>query len=150
VAATHTFTTGQGLDNAMSAFGGDANTAVQQLLACFKSSPDGHRMGRLMVPGGAHFDFPIEVTNLDIFRVERTGFGYHDEAWEMGVDYPPTVMRWTTQTNLTLCMRLIAEGKFKVDSITTHTIPLEDVDSRITQVIQEPGTMLGVVFEMNG
>jgi len=149
VALTRNFTNQQGLDTAVIAFGGDANLAVQQLQKCFKSSPDGHLMGRLMVPGGAYFDFPRTITNMDICRVGRTGFGYHDEEWEFGTDYPSVAMRWTTQTNLKLCMRLISEGKFNVDAITTHTIPLEDVESRMAEVIQEPDKMLGIVFEMN-
>ena len=149
VEITRAFTDGQGLDTAVIAFGGDANMAVQQLQKCFKCSPDGHLMGRLMIPGGAWFDFPRTITNMDICRVGRTGPGYHDEEWEFGVDYPPVFMRWTTQTNLKLCMRLISEGKFNVDAITTHKIPLVDVESRLAEIIQKPDKMLGIVFEMN-
>ena len=57
-------------------------------------------------------------------------------------------MRWTTQTNLKLCMRLISEGKFNLDAITTHKIPLVEVESRLTEIIQEPDKMLGIIFEM--
>ena len=52
-------------------------------------------------------------------------------------------------TNLKLCMRLISEGKFNVDAVTTHKIPLVDVELRLAEIIQEPDRMLGVVFEMN-
>jgi len=149
VELTRKFTTQQGLDTAVIAFGGDANVAIEQLQKCFKSSPDGHLMGRLMIPGGAYFDFPRLITNMDICRVGRTGFGYHDEAWEFGNDYPPVVMRWTTQTNLKLCMRLISEGKLDVNVLTTHTIPLQNAESRMAKIIQEPDKMLGIVFEMS-
>jgi len=148
VAATERFTQGQGLDTAALAFGGQADAAVRDLIACFKTAPDGHPMGRLMIPGGAHFAFPGGVTNLDICRVGRTGFGYHDEAWERGADYPPTVMRWTTQTNLDLCMRLIADNRFPVKALTTHTVCLEDAEQRIAALVQNPDEMLGVVLTM--
>ena len=149
VELTQKFTTQQGLDTAVIAFGGDANQALQKLQKCFKFSPDGHLMGRLMIPGGAYFDFPRSITNMDICRVGRTGFGYHDEAWEFGNDYPPVVMRWTTQTNLKLCMRLISEGKLNVDTLTTHAIALEHAESKMAEIIQYPDKMLGVIFEMS-
>ena len=147
VAVTREFTNGYGVDAAVIAFGGDANTAIEGLHKCFKRTTDGHMMGRIMVPGNAAFEYPRHLTNMDIRRVARTGPGYHDEAWEYGPDYPPVHMRWTTQTNLKLCMRLMAEGRFKVDSVTTHVIPLEDVDAQISEAIEEPDKMLGVIFE---
>ena len=149
VELTQKFTSHQGLDTGVIAFGGDANQAIQKLQKCFKSSPDGHLMGRIMIPGGAYFDFPRSITNMDICRVGRTGFGYHDEAWEFGNDYPPVVMRWTTQTNLKLCMRLISEGKLNVGTLTTHTIELEHAESEMAKIIQYPDSMLGVIFEMS-
>ena len=73
---------------------------------------------------------------------------YHDEPWEYGDPYPPVFMRWTTRTNLELCMRLIAEGRLDVDCLTTHTIPLEDVEAQIADIVDNPDSILGVVFEM--
>ncbi len=148
VKITKKFADRYGLDAAVIAYGGDANGSIEKIHQCLKCAPDGHLMGRIMIPGNAIFAYPMTLTNVDIRRASRLGPGYHDEAWEFGRDYPPVVMRWTTRTNLELCMRLIAEGKLKVDSLTTHTIPLEDVDTRISAIINEPDRILGVVFEM--
>ena len=148
VAITGRFTEGQGLDTAVLAFGGEAEDAMRELIACFKTAPDGHRMGRLMIPGGARFAFPEGITNLDICRVGRTGFGCHDEAWGRGADYPHTVMRWTTQTNLALCMRLIVDGRFPVQALTTHAVALEEVEQRLATLVQAPDEMLGVILTM--
>ncbi len=148
VGITTKFTDKYGLDAAVIAYGGDANGSIEKIHQCLKCAPDGHLMGRIMVPGNAIFTYPMTVTNVDIRRSSRVGPGYHDESWELGRDYPPVFMRWTTHTNLELCMRLIAEGKLKVDSLTTHTIPLEDVDTKISAIINEPDKILGVVFEM--
>ncbi|MFB3894235.1 MAG: zinc-binding dehydrogenase [Phycisphaerae bacterium] len=148
ITLTKDFTCGMGLDGAIFAFGGDGKRAYEQTFQCMKKSPDGHRMGRVVVVGGARLEIPWSPANLDIRIAARTGPGYHDDPWEYGPDYPPVFMRWTTKTNLALCMRLIAEGRLNVDALTTHTIPLKDVDAGISAIINEPDAILGVVFTM--
>jgi len=149
VAATKHFTRGYGLDAGVLAFGGDGNDAVQKLEKCMKRSPDGHPMGRIVVVGGTKFQYQATLSNIDIRRAARTGPGYHDPAWEYGQAYPPVFMRWTTRTNLELCLRLMAEGKLKVDLLTTHTIPLARVDEEISMILADPDAILGVVFVMS-
>ncbi|MHC4983195.1 MAG: zinc-dependent alcohol dehydrogenase [Planctomycetota bacterium] len=146
-ARTAEFTGGRGLDAAVFAMKGEADKAMKDIESCMKRSPDGHPMGRIVVVGGIRFDYTSTLTNIDIRRASRTGAGYHDEKWETGQDYPPVFMRWTTRTNLQLCMRLISEGKLNVDVLTTHTIPLADVERAIDAIIDEPDEILGVVFE---
>ena len=148
VAATKEFTQGEGLDGAVFSFTGDGTKALAAVRECLKCTADGHRMGRLMVVGAVKFDYSFGLTNADLREVSRTGAGYHDDAWEYGADYPPALMRWTTRTNLELAMRLMARGKLAVDGLTTHTIPLADVESRIAGIIHDPDSILGVVFTM--
>ena len=149
VEATLGFTGGKGLDSAVLAFGGDGTEAVAKLTRCMKTAPDGHAMGQIVVVGGTRIDLAATLWNVDIRRSSRTGPGYHDEAWERGEGYPPVFTRWTTQTNLELCMRLIAEGKLDVDSLTTHKIPVEDAEEEVAAVIDDPDEILGLVFQMN-
>jgi threonine dehydrogenase-like Zn-dependent dehydrogenase len=151
IAATKAFTRGQGLDAAVFAFGGDGNQALESTRACLKCAPDGHPYGRIVVVGLSHFNWApgFPMTNIDIRQASRTGPGYHDDHWETGPGYPPVFMRWTTRTHLELCMRLIAEGKLNVDALTTHIVPLHDVDAAILAIIGEPDKILGVVFEMH-
>jgi hypothetical protein len=113
-----------------------------------KKSPDGHRMGRVVVVGGAILEIPWAPANLDIRIAARTGPGYHDATWEYGTDYPPVFMRWTTRTNLALCLRLIAERRLQVDPLTTHTITLKDCDAGIAAILPDAHKILGVVFTM--
>ncbi len=148
IEATAAFTDGYGLDSAVLAFGGNGDKAFSSITRCMKLSPDGHRMGTVVVVGGASFTLPAETTNLDVRRSSRTGAGYHDEPWEIGPPYPPVFMRWTTRTNIELCLRLIAEGRLNVDCLTTHTIPLEQAEARVAEIMQDPDSILGVVFEM--
>ena len=150
VAATRQFTGGYGLDAAVIAFGGDANETMAKLEKCMKVTPDGHPMGRILVVGAPRFEYTATMTNIDVRRVSRTGPGYHDEAWEYGPDYPPVFMRWTTRTNLTLCLRLMGEGRLNVDALTTHTIPLAGVDEGVSAALDDPDSVLGVVFVRSG
>lgn len=148
VALTKEFTYNAGLDGSVFAFGGDGRKAYDQTMQCFKRSPDGHRMGRIVIVGGAKVEVAWTAANIDVRIAARTGPGYHDAAWEFGTDYPPVFMRWTTRTNLALCLRLIAEGKLKVDPLTTHTMALKDVDAGIQGLLADPDRVLGVVFTM--
>jgi threonine dehydrogenase-like Zn-dependent dehydrogenase len=149
VQATADFTGGHGLDSAVIAFGGNADKALDGLTRCMKLSPDGHHWGAIVVVGGATYTVPSNTTNIDIRRSSRTGPGYHDEAWEYGPAYPPVFMRWTTQSNLQLCLRLISEGRLNVDCLTTHTVPLEKARTAVDEMMQDPDGILGVVFEMS-
>jgi len=146
---TKEFTRGMGLDSAVFAFGGDGTEAVNSITQCMKLSPDTHRMGTLVIVGGMNFDFRSVTTNLDFRRSARTGSGYHDERWEFGEPYPPVFMRWTTRTNLELCMRLISEGRLNVDCLTTHRVPLEEAEEKTAALLDSPDDLLGVVFQMN-
>mgnify|MGYP005836101663 CR=1 FL=1 len=147
VAKTQEFTRGAGLDGALFAFGGDGTKALQSVRQCLKRTADGHPMGRIVIVGGVKLGYTFGLTNADIREASRTGPGYHDEVWEVGADYPPAVMRWTTRTNLELCLRLIAEGRLNVDRLTTHTIPLQEVEAGVSAITHDPDRILGVVFE---
>ena len=150
VEATMAFTNGYGLDAGVLAFGGEGDAAMRSLGKCMKRAPDGHPMGRITIVGNLSFQYgshePLGMTNVDIRRASRTGFGYHDEAWEVGAPYPPVVMRWTTRTNLELCMRLLAEKKVDVDALTTHVVPLDCIDERSSEALDDPDAILGMVF----
>ncbi|HJN14468.1 MAG TPA: zinc-binding alcohol dehydrogenase [Armatimonadota bacterium] len=146
---TKAFTDGYGLDAAMFAFGGDGTDAFATVTKCMKLTPDGHHMGNVVVVGGTTFTHPATTTNINVHKASRTGAGYHDEAWEYGLAYPPVFMRWTTRTNIELCLRLMAEKKLDVDCLTTHVVPLEDAEAGVAAAMEDPDGILGLVFEMN-
>jgi len=148
IAVTKAFTGAQALDTVMIAFGGDADKTKENIHESLKRTLDGHLMGRIVIVGGASMTCSWLPANIDIRIAARTGAGYHDEAWEFGRSYPPVYIRWTTRTNLGICLRMIAKGKLNVDALTTHTIPLENVEAEIFTITKEPSKVLGVVFEM--
>lgn len=149
--ATKIFTHNVGLDAAVLAIAGTCDETVERLMQCMKHAPDGHGMGRIMVVGWPDFKYGGgqigAMNNIDIRRCSRTGPGLHDQEWEFGPDYPPVFMRWTTKTNLALCMRLISEGKIDIDSLITHRIKLANVEKEIDEALENPDGMLGVIFK---
>jgi len=148
VARTRAATEGYGLDIGIIALGGDASKPFSALQDCMKVSPDGHPEGTVVVVGGASFPYDGSLTNMDIRRSSRTGPGYHDDDWEVGTDYPPVFMRWTTRTNVDLCLRLVAEGKIDVSALTTHRVPFDQVETRVPEITRDPDAILGMVFQM--
>lgn len=143
------FTRGYGLDCAIIAFGGDGTAAFKQVVQMMKTAPDTHKMGRIVIVGGARIEhtFAAALGNLDVRSAARTGPGYHDEAYEHGRDYPPVFVQWTTRRHLEEILRLIEEKKLNVRSLITHTYPLNEAAEACEQLIQHPDQALGVVLE---
>ena len=80
------FTTGYGMDFGLIAFGGEASEAFETIYQSLKQAPDTHRMGRIVLVGGARVThgFGSALGNVDVRSAARTGPGYHDEAYEQG------------------------------------------------------------------
>jgi threonine dehydrogenase-like Zn-dependent dehydrogenase len=143
-------TGGEGMDCAIMAFGGDGTEAFRQIVQMMKETPDTHRMGNIVIVGGAQIShtFAAGLGNLNVLSSARTGPGYHDEAWERGDEYPDVLVRWTTRRNLALCLRLISEGKLKVEPLITHRYPLEQAPEACEKIIQTPEETLSIVLTM--
>lgn len=144
------FTDGYGMDCGIIAFGGDATSAFQQIRATLKTAPDTHKMGRIVIVGGASIThgFAAGLGNVDVISAARTGPGYHDEAYEHGADYPPVFVPWPTQRNLALSLRLMSEGKVQVQPLITDVVPIDQASEACEKLIQTPNEALGVVFSM--
>ncbi len=148
VEAAKAFTRGYGLDAAVVAFGGDGTEAFKMLVQMMKLAPDTHRMGRIVIVGGAKVEhtFAAALGNLDVRSAARTGPGYHDEAWEHGKDYPPVFVPWTTRRNLEECLRFMQEGGLRVEPLITHRTPIDEAPEACERLIQRPNEALGVVI----
>ena len=144
------FTGNEGLDGAVVAFGGLAQDAMDLLVSSMKLSPDLHHEGTIVTVGWPEFDYYGEIgkmNNIDLRRSSRTGCGYHDAEWELSDrDYPPVFVRWTTQRNLALCLEYVEKKRINVDWMTTHHIPLRNVEAGIAEALDHSGDMLGVIF----
>jgi polar amino acid transport system substrate-binding protein len=146
------FTRGNGFDLAIMAIGGDGTKALEAVAKVMMLSPDTHRMGRISLVGGlkTQCQWGAGLGNLDLRCSARTGPGYHDDPWERGdCEYPPAFMRWTTQSHLKLALRWMSEGKLDVQALTTHKVPLEDIDVAVSAHIESPDRTLGTVLVMS-
>lgn len=144
------FTGGYGMDCGIIAFGGDGTEAFRQIRGMLKTAPDTHKMGRIVIVGGATIThgYAAGLGNVDVISAARTGPGYHDEAYEHGADYPPVFVHWPTQRNLELVLRFMSEGKLKVKPLITDTVPIDQAADACEKLIQTPDEALGVVFSM--
>jgi len=152
-AKTKEFTNDFGFDMAVMAIGGDGSKAFQSVKSAMKVSVDGHQMGRVCMVGAVSVTcgWGADLANLDIRSCARTGAGYHDDAWEHGeYAYPPCFMRWNTRSNMDYVLRLMSEGKLKVEDLITHRIPLEKIEEAVALHIDTPETTLGTVLLMDG
>lgn len=149
VEAADRFCGGFGMDFGIIAFGGDGSDAFEQIYQSLKQTPDGHRMGRIVIVGGAHIShgFAAGLGNVDVRSSARTGPGYHDEAYEHGREYPRVFVEWSTQRNLAECLRAVADGKLKVKPLITHRFPLAEIGEAVDLLVEEPHKALGVVLQ---
>ena len=137
-----------GMDFGVIAFGGDGTSAFEQIVSCLKQTPDTHRMGRIVIVGGARIEhgFAAALGNVDVRSAARTGPGYHDEAWEHGAGYPPVFVEWPTRRNLTECLRAIADGRLHVAELITHRFKLASIGDAVDELVERPQQALGVVL----
>lgn len=143
------FTRGYGMDFGVVAFGGEASEAFAAIYQSLKQAPDTHRMGRVVLVGGARVahGFGAALGNVDVRSAARTGPGYHDPAYERGSAYPEVFVEWPTQRNLAECLRAMAAGKLCVQPLYTHEFALEDIAAAVDVLVESPAEALGVVLK---
>lgn len=150
VDAARQFTRGYGMDAAFLCFGGDGTEAFRQIVSVMKRAPDTHVYGRVVIPGGATVThaFGASLGNLDIRSAARTGPGYHDRAYEVGGDYPPVYVPWTTKRHLEELVLWISKGRLNVRSLITHRVSLEEAPQACYELVRSPQNALGLVIVM--
>ena len=114
-----------------------------------KIASDTHKMGRIVIVGGANFQtrgWPTFMGNIDIRTSSRTGPGYHDERYEHGGDYPGALVQWTTKRNMEEVLRFAAAGNINLKMLITHRIPLDKFSAGAEILVTSPDKALGVVL----
>lgn len=142
------FTGGYGMDCAFVAFGGNITPAIKQIRGMLKKAPDTHKMGTIVIVGWGTMEaeFPVPFGNVDIRASSRPGPGYHDKAWEYGQDYPPVFVEWTTKRNMEECLRFASDGLLDLETLITHRMKLDDAPTGCEELIESPGTAMGVIL----
>ena len=83
------------------------------------------------------------------FRVSRSyGPGRYDSAFEQkGRDYPIGYVRWTESRNMEAFLQLVADGKLKLKSLTTHSFAIERATEAYELISgRSPQAHLGVLI----
>lgn len=148
VKKTIEFSRNYGIDTGFICFGGEGTETFNLLIQTMKTSPDKHKMGKIVIVGGVELNlrFPTPLGNIDIYPSSRTGPGYHDENWEYGNDYPEVFVQWNTKRNLEEIILFIKEKRLNVKSLITDKIPLEKISEGCDKLINHPDKSLGVVL----
>lgn len=148
IAGAGEFTGGKGIEVAFVAFGGEATDAMQTIARTLVTAPDTHRMGTIVIVGGARFEssWPVPFGNVDVRASSRPGPGYHDDAWEHGADYPKGFVVWTTRRNLEESLRAAAEGRVDFKGLITHAAALNSAPEACEEIIEHPDRALGVIL----
>ena len=105
--------------------------------------------GRIVIVGV----FDITVPREPFFQKEAEitisragGPGRYDPIYERdGIDYPPQYARWTESRNLDAVLRLITDGRLRVDPLISRSLPAaraHEVYKEIMEGKDRPGIIL--------
>ena len=84
---------------------------------------------------------------LKLIVPRSAGPGIYDPQYEdMGRDYPLRYVRWTAQRNMDEFLKMVANGKVKVDPIITHRYAIEDALGAYDLVYKGDGGHIGVLL----
>ncbi len=137
------FTDGRGFDAILICAATDSDGPIEQAAEWARDRATVILVGKV----GTRFPYAAYRKKELTVRVSRSyGPGRYDPAFEVkGMDYPVGFVPWTERENLGEVVRLIGNGKLKVDLLTTHTFALEDA-LRGYDLIAKGLPCLGVVL----
>ncbi len=146
------FTEEKGFDIAVIVIGGNGTEVLRQVSDVMRRYPDGHKVGRIILPGGLETlcKWGAQgLDNLDLRCSARTGPGYKDKQWELGkVEYPESLVRWTTTTNLQLAIQWLNQGILDINMLITHRFMLKEVCQAVDLLAENPEKAIAVVLKM--
>ena len=146
IAASSAFTDGRGVDCIIVTAGTKSNEPIE--LA-------GHvarDRARVVVVGMVGMDVPRHIfyeKELELRLSRSYGPGRYDPQYEeKGNDYPIGYVRWTEKRNMEAFLQLAAEGKIRVDLLTTHRFSVERATDAYALITKKGGERYcGVVLE---
>lgn len=84
---------------------------------------------------------------LDLRMSASYGPGRYDPVYEeKGVDYPIGFVRFTENRNMQTFVDLIADQRINMDSLITHTFPLQDAPSAYDLILARKEPVIGVLI----
>ncbi|MDT5159249.1 MAG: hypothetical protein QOH51_3606 [Acidobacteriota bacterium] len=106
--------------------------------------------GRIVVVGAVEMSFPWEamyLKEIQLFMSRAYGPGSYDPEYEKhGRDYPVSYVRWTENRNMGEFLRLVAEGRVRLEPLITHRFPLEEAASAYQTILDPASNSLAVLL----
>jgi predicted dehydrogenase/threonine dehydrogenase-like Zn-dependent dehydrogenase len=107
--------------------------------------------GRIVDVGAVQLNFPWYETYLkeiQVLMARAYGPGSYDPSYEMqGQDYPLPYVRWTENRNMEEFLRLLSQGRIKIDPLITHRFPLEDASKAYETIMDGSSNSLAVLMK---
>lgn len=137
------FTDGRGFDAILICAATDSDGPIEQAAEWARDRATVILVGKV----GTRFPFAAYMKKELTVRVSRSyGPGRYDPAFEQqGLTYPVGFVPWNERENLGEVVRLMGNGRLKVDMLTTHTFALDDA-LKGYELIARGSPCLGVVL----
>ncbi|MDD5757822.1 MAG: Gfo/Idh/MocA family oxidoreductase [Desulfobulbaceae bacterium] len=104
------------------------------------------RKGRVVIVGDVGLNLKradIYKKELDFFISTSYGPGRYDSSYEeKGNDYPVAYVRWTENRNMLAYLRLLNEGRVKINPLVAATYPISQVEDAYAAAQNEEKPMM--------
>ncbi|TNJ63702.1 zinc-binding alcohol dehydrogenase [Paenibacillus hemerocallicola] len=135
---------GAGADAVFICAGGKAGGLIDQALAWLRDR------GKVVIVGDVKTEFDrnrLFGKEAQVLISRAGGPGRYDPVYEGGgIDYPIGYVRWTEGRNMSEYVRLLAEGKVRIGSMITSSVPIDEAASAYERFMSDPRGQLGVLL----
>lgn len=142
--AVNAVTNGRGADCVIVAAAAKSAAPCQQALRLCRDR------GRMVIVGAVEIELPwheMYLKEIQVFMSRAYGPGSYDSMYEkQGRDYPVSYVRWTEQRNMEEFLRLVAQGRVKLEPLITHHFPLEQAAEAYQTIMNPAANSLAVVL----
>ena len=109
------------------------------------------KKGRVVIVGSVPTGFSRGTyykKELDLVMSCSYGPGRYDKMYEQkGLDYPISHVRWTENRNMLAFVDLLSRKKLDIESLITHTFPLESSQEAYQMILERTKSFTGIVLE---
>lgn len=137
-------TEGQGVDATIITAASRSDAIVQQAMEITR------KKGRVVVVGDVGLGLrrsPFYEKEIDFLISCSYGPGRYEERYEeKGMDYPYAYVRWTENRNMQEYLRLVAEGKVRLEPILEREYDVADAPRAYEELQTATGKPLGVLL----
>lgn len=135
---------GHGADAVFICAGGKAGGLIDQSMEWLRDR------GKIVIVGDVKTEFDRNKMfgkEVEVLISRAGGPGRYHSSYETdGVDYPIGYVRWTEGRNMGEYVRLLADGKVRIGSMITSSVPVDRAASAYERFISDPRGQLGVLL----